>query len=124
MRDAWPSRIHCWTSFGGGSRPGLWAGTDIYGVPETMATLAGQLGKPFKDFVSKYEYFDRRREQRSHSIQDWRATHRRLADAHERWREQISADADWSDSAWLHHRLEETCHRLCSDPSGSLPSRA
>ncbi|MBU2663447.1 tetratricopeptide repeat protein [Actinoplanes bogorensis] len=35
----------------------------VYGVPETMSVLAGQLGKPFNDFLSKYEDFEKRREQ-------------------------------------------------------------
>ncbi|MFC7529115.1 tetratricopeptide repeat protein [Actinoplanes sp. GCM10030250] len=60
------------------------------------------------------------RMQRVQSAQNWRAAHRQLAEAHEQWRQQVRADADWSDSAWLHHRLEETYHGLCADPSGKL----
>ncbi|KAJ1567157.1 hypothetical protein HK405_006947, partial [Cladochytrium tenue] len=36
---------------------------DVFGIPETMVALAGQLGKPFADFLGRYEEFDRRREQ-------------------------------------------------------------
>ncbi|GGV03390.1 tetratricopeptide repeat protein [Streptomyces spectabilis] len=64
------------------------------------------------------------RQQQAHSPQRWTETHLRLADAHAAWRAAAERDLPrpklWSDARWLRHRLDETYHRLCAQPTCQL----
>ena len=60
---------------------------------------------------------------RGRSPQRWRELHGRLSKANRQWREQLGYgdEEGWSDPGWHGYLLEETYHRLCADPPGSIP---
>jgi tetratricopeptide (TPR) repeat protein len=63
--------------------------------------------------------------QRRQSPRTWREHHGALADHHAAERADLApGDTQaWDDTAWQHHRIEETYHRLCAHPGDEL-SRA
>jgi hypothetical protein len=76
--------------------------------------------------AGRYEYHDIVRApmiriQRAQSPHRWRDLHRRLADAHRTWRDELSSDGDWLNAEWFYHRSEEAYHRMCTAPAESLP---
>ncbi|ALC19255.1 tetratricopeptide repeat protein [Streptomyces pristinaespiralis] len=64
--------------------------------------------------------------QRTGSPLTWSERHNHLADAHARWRagleERLAPAERWSDSTWREHRLNETYHLLCADPTLLAPA--
>lgn len=63
---------------------------------------------------------------RTRSPSRWRDDHSRLADTFADWRSALAAgltpDSLWDDAAWHEFWLCETYHRLCAQPSTSVPA--
>jgi hypothetical protein len=64
--------------------------------------------------------------QRTQAPAAWHRQHHRLADAFQRWRQEVEHDLDsnryWDDPVWREHLANEIYHRLCADPQENLPA--
>lgn len=90
------------------------------GMPDASEMFSWLSGQPFVNVhAGRYQYHEvvrapMLRWQRQRSLQRWRADHARLADRYRGWREELGAQAGWSDVAWRDHKIEETYHLLCA----------
>ncbi|WP_327434640.1 tetratricopeptide repeat protein [Streptomyces sp. NBC_01236] len=108
---------------------------DVYRVvapPEALDQYSWlqQLAFVISDQAGRCRYHDvvrapMLRLQRTQSPARWRAAHQLLAETFRTWRAQreevVEAWDRWSDGIWREHRSNETYHRLCADPRGTLP---